>query len=136
MGKKLGIYFSDESASLLDGMGEASTSAIVNSLLSRYRWMCQQSLPELSDGDWQTLLNVYAGCEMVSHPMPVRIASDILDEFGALELAELEPEVADLARLARDWTQAEQLAVLDFCQRYWSQSWDGKSFDAVKKTLA
>lgn len=116
-----------------------SLSGMVNSIIDRYTWICKQHLPDLNNAEWGILLNVYAGSEMSSYYPPYRIASDIMDDMGADDLAQvadIHPERAEFIRKVHKMNQAEQLAILDFCQRYWCGDWDGyESFDEIKKAL-
>lgn len=139
-GFKSTTYFNAHSAGIIQArtsQGEkANVSGTTNELLRRYDWLIRASLPELTDNEWQTLCNVYAGCWLGEFVPPARIASDMMDDVGAVALEGLEPDYAALVRKAHGWTQAEQLAVLDFIQRFWCADWSGaESFAAIKQQL-
>jgi hypothetical protein len=142
---KPSVSLSDWSQAVLSRYGTRTEtgpglSPVINSVLERYDWLMRQSLPELSNQQWQTLLNVYSGSEMTSYNPPYRVASDILDCFGVLELSELDQPVADLARMCHGMTQAQQCAILDACQRFWSAGsnamQEGETLtDAIKRLM-
>lgn len=96
-------------------------ATVVNAMIERYNWLAEQ-VPTLSDDDWELLLNVYAGSEMASVNPPFRVGSDIMDHFGwsVDEVVASDHRAAVLARKCSSMSQAEQLAILDRCQRFWT----------------
>lgn len=144
MSKKVGVYLTERSQEVITGLardeGGPSTSGVINAVLERYRWVCKSTLPDLTTLEWETLLNVYTGCEMSSYSPPYRVASDMMDDRGEVDLAvlaETDPDYAELVRKVHAMTQAEQLAIIDFCQRFWSRDWSSyPDFDAIKRELA
>ncbi len=137
---RVSAYFSAASAAAIQARtpkGEKpNISGTTNELIRRYVWLVKSSLPELTNDEWQTLINVYAGCWLGEFVPPARIASDMMDDAGVLSLDELESDYAALVRKAHGWNQAEQLAVLDFIQRFWCGEWSGyESFSAIKQAI-
>ena len=141
MSKKAGVYLTDHSQAIIESLsGEsASPSSVINAALERYRWVCSQSLPDLTAQEWQSILNVYAGSEMSSYSPPYRVASDMMDDIGAVDIAAVadnDPDYAELVRKTHAMTQAEQLAIIDFCQRFWCRDWsEFADFDAIKRHI-
>ena len=120
--------------------GIALSSAIYM-ILNRYAWAVSQSLPQLTDQQWELLLNVYAGSEISSYPPPYRVASDIMDHCGVLDLSGLDAATAETVRQIHGMSQAQQLAILDTVQRFWAAGSDalqeGESLqDAIKRLSA
>jgi hypothetical protein len=91
--------------------------------------MSIQSLPKLTMEEWQMILGIYDGSWVEPH-QPLSIATDIMDDKGAISLTNLTPEYAALAQKMHSLSQAEQLAIMDFVQKYWAndgseyQNWD------------
>ena len=98
----------------------AGLSPMINAVIQRYDWLMKHSLPELTADEWQMLLNCYCSTEMVSYTPPFRIASDMMDDLGVLELAELEENLQTFIKRVNGFSQAEQLAILDRCHRFWN----------------
>lgn len=106
-------------------------SQALNEGFKALQWLTTESLPELTEGEWETILNVYSGSIIELIP-PFRIASDMMDDKGAIALEELEPEYADLVKKMHALSQVEQFAVLDFVQKFWAKDWkDCSDFAAI-----
>lgn len=143
MSKKTGVSFSDATYSVIENMikdgSKISFASQVNEVINRYRWICKASLPDLSESEWEAILNCYAGCFMQEQYPPYRIASDLMDDRGAIDLAALadsDPEYAALVRKVHAMSQAEQLAILDLVQRFWAGKWDHmENFGAILEEL-
>lgn len=99
-------------------------------------WITQQSLPVLTPAEWEILLNVYAGSWIEFQP-PFRIASDIMDNFGALELSQLDPEVADLSKKMHALSQVEQYSVMEFIRIFWLHDWNSEpDFETIQAKIS
>lgn len=110
---------------------EIAWSQALNEGFKALSWLTRQSIPELSHREWEIILNVYAGSIIEFHA-PFRIASDIMDNFGALELTELEPDVAGMVKKVYGMSQIEQFAIMDFVQIFWSNNWNAEpDFDTI-----
>jgi hypothetical protein len=127
--KKASVYLSAETMGALQRRQKASDqvnlSGGLNEMVSRYTWMVRASLPELDKTEWQTILNVYSGTVIDDFVAPARIASDMMDSVGAISLDALEPDYRALVEKTHAWSQAEQLAALDFVQQFWAKDWSG-----------
>jgi len=95
-------------------------SPAINMILERYDWIVGNSLPALNQDEWQLLLNIYSGSELSSYNPPYRIASDMMDSLGIIEVGEAPDQYQALIKKCYVMTQAQQLAILDKCQRFWS----------------
>lgn len=84
--------------------------------------MSIQSLPKLTMDEWQMILSTYDGSWAEPH-QPLSIATDIMDDKGAISLTDLTPEYATLVQKIHTLSQAEQLAIMDFVQKYWANDW-------------
>jgi len=93
-------------------------------------WLFKSSLPELTDGEWSVILSVYAGtCGSLEHP-PYRIASDMMDDQGVIDINDHTD--ADLVKRIHGMSQAEQYAILTFNERYWNRDWsEYSSFEEI-----
>lgn len=104
-------------------------SEAINATFEQLRFLLRESLPDLSMEEWETLLNVYSGCYFPAHGVPARIASDMMDKIGAVDIGEVEtntPDYAALIRKTHKMSQPEQLAILYFVQIFWSTDWKGE----------
>lgn len=111
-------------------------SQLVNEGFKQLSWITQQSLPVLTPAEWEILLNVYAGSWIEFQP-PFRIASDIMDNFGALELSQLEPAVADLAVKMHKLSQVEQYSVMEFVRIFWTHDWNAEpDFETIQAKIS
>lgn len=81
-----------------------------------------QSLPQLTMHEWQMVLNAYDGSSIEPH-QPLTIATDIMDDRGAISLTDLTPEYLQLVQKIHKLSQAEQVAIMDFVQKYWAYDW-------------
>ena len=106
-------------------------SESINATFEQFRFLLRTSLPELTMAEWQTILNVYAGCYFPAHGVPARIASDMMDNIGAVDLNQVEQNYADLVRKVHAFNQVEQLAILYFVQIFWSNDWKMKEWQEI-----
>lgn len=102
--------------------GDIAWSENLNEGIKALSWIASAELPELTQSEWQTILNVYAG-SAIDYTPPYRVASDMMDDRGAISIDELEPEYAALVRKIHGMTQAQQWAILDFAKRFWARDW-------------
>ena len=109
-------------------------SEAINATFEQFRFLLRESLPDLSMDEWQIILNVYAGTYFPAHGVPARIASDIMDNIGEVDIANVDnlmPEYAALIRKTHVMSQLEQLAILYFVQIFWSNVWPMKEWDQI-----
>lgn len=111
-------------------------SEAINATFEQFRYLLKTSLPELTINEWTVILNVYAGCYFPAHGVPARIASDMMDNVGAISIDELAEDYAALVKKVHDMSQVEQLAILYFVQIFWSQSWSGDWDDIASQVKA
>lgn len=110
---------------------EIAWSQALNEGFKTLSWLTRQALPDLTAAEWEVILKVYTGSIVKLHP-PFRIASDIMDNFGALELSQLDPQVAAVATKIHGMNQMEQFAILDFVQIFWANDWIHEpDFDSI-----
>lgn len=137
MSIKKSLMISDSTLDYINARTKADTSDVrwsheVNKAFSQLGWTMRQALPDLTHGEWELLLNVYAGTWLDDFAPPFRIASDIMDHFGAVDLSTLDEDTQAVIRRMHGLSQVEQLAVMDFIQKYWSNDWSHcKDFDHV-----
>ena len=112
---------------------EIGWSEVLNEGFKALKWLSAQALPDLTPDEWQYLLNAYSGC-MMSFSPPYRIASDLMDDAGAVSIEELTPEYAALVKKIHGMTQVQQYAIQDFIIKFWAggDKWnDAKDFGEV-----
>jgi len=97
-------------------------SNLVNRAIVVGDYLFRESLPDLTPAEWQTILNVYAGTVgSIEHP-PYRIASDMMDDLGLIDVDQ-HPD-ADLVRRIHGMSQCQQYAILSFVERFWGNDWN------------
>ena len=97
--------------------------------------MMRMSLPDLTEADWQEILNIQNGAFIELRPS-FRLASDMLDYYGAVSVESLSPEQADLAKRLHAMPQIQQAAILWVCRNFWSRQRDeGSLMDMVQAAI-
>ncbi len=97
-------------------------SRVINQQIEASMWLFRSSLPDLSDAEWEYILNAYAGSwEPMKFP-PYRVASDLMDHEGVLDVND--HPMPDLVRRIHAMSQAEQYAILMFVQMFWRNDWN------------
>lgn len=92
-------------------------------------------VPELSESDWQEILNIQNGAFIELRPS-FRLASDMMDYYGAVSVESLSPEQADLAKRLHVMPQIQQAAILWVCRNFWSRQRDeGSLMDMVNAAI-
>lgn len=132
---KKSVMFSDNTVSYIQSRtryeSEIAWSQALNEGFKALSWITRQALPELTTGEWTIILNVYAGTWIEFHP-PFRIASDIMDNFGEVDIAQLDDDIADLVKKVYAMSQIEQFAIMSFVQIFWANNWNSEpDFDAI-----
>ena len=114
-------------------------SEVLNEGFKALRWLSNQALPDLTPEEWEVILNAYSGCLMSFAP-PYRIASDLMDDRGAISLDDVEPDYAALVKKIHAMTQVQQYAIQDFVIKFWAggDKWDdakdfGEIIEKIKK---
>lgn len=133
---KKSVMFSESTVNYIEARtkedDEISWSKALNEGFKALQWLTKEALPDFDAQEWQAILNVYAGSFIEFNP-PFRIASDMMDDAGAIALEELSPEYAALVKKVHGMSQLQQFAILDFVQKFWSKSWDGDMSEIIKQ---
>lgn len=114
---KRSVHLSEQAEAIIAFLSDAKKnggsnySGSINSMLELVSNIAKSSKPELSEDEWVYLCNVYSGCE-IGFVMPIRIASDIMDDAGCSDVEHIDPVGRSLIKQADKWSQCEQLAVL------------------------
>lgn len=98
-------------------------SESINATTDQFRYLLRVSVPELSIEEWTSIFNIYNGCHMPAHSIPARVASDMMDDIGAIDLENVDKDYAALVRKVYAMTQAEQMAITYVAQIFWSSEW-------------
>lgn len=77
--------------------------------------LMRMSLPDLSEADWQEIRKVHNGVCIDLKP-PHRLASYMMDFYGAISIEQLTPAQADLVKRLHAMTQVQQTAILWACR--------------------
>jgi len=139
MSIKKSVFLSDQSEAIIRKMSRDDDhpqwSGIINQTLSAADWVFRQSLPDFTPEEWQAILNTYAGTCDTLQCHPYRVASDMMDDRGLIDVED-HPE-SELVKRIHGMTQAEQFAILTFVQIFWSNNWnDAADFSEVIATIS
>lgn len=139
MGTKKSVMLSDMTVAIMQTMTDKRNpdtaiawSNLVNRGIIINDYLFRESLPELTQEEWQVILNAYTGTiGSIEHP-PFRIASDLMDDLGLIDV-EKHPN-SELVKRIHNMTQVEQFAILSFVERFWNNHWD-QDFDEIKRII-
>lgn len=106
-------FLSDENRN-----GSKNYSGSINAGLLLLESLMNQSRPNFSEEEWVCLCNVYSGC-VVEFTMPIRIASDIMDDAGTYDLTKIESVGRELIEKISTMSQCEQAAILWEIKKRW-----------------
>ena len=109
-------------------------SESINATFEQMRYLLRGALPDLSQDEWQIILNTYAGSYFPAHGVPARIASDIMDSIGEVSLDNVETHYRALVEKVHAMSQLEQLATLYFVQIFWSEK-RANNFDEIIESI-
>lgn len=124
MSIKKSVMISDESVDYIEARNLATKinwSRSVNDALGELGKLYEVLLPPLTLDQWQVILDCYAGPVEVG-TRPARIASDLLDHCGEVDLEALSEHYRETVLRVHQLNQAEQMAVLDVVRRFWLRS--------------
>lgn len=107
-------------------------SRILRDLLIRYDEICQRELPRLSTAEWKLLVQAgrvwAATAESLLSPPPI---PSLVDTVNRTPASEGETVRAALLKKLVDFTSGQQVAVVDFVERYWAAMERGSSPPAL-----
>lgn len=120
------IYFNEFSENFVaerTAQGEtANYSANVNSAFEMLEHLTKSEKPTLSDENWMEMYNIYAGSDLTRRVLPLNLAKDLLDYYGATLPRDLPDNCILLVEQLADMTQAQQYAILDAVRIYWASN--------------
>lgn len=123
---KKSVMFSDATCNFIRDRNKAEDEIMwsreLNEGFKALSWLTRQSLPDLAVADWEVILNVYAGSWIEFQP-PFRIASDIMDHFGVVDINDLDPELRLQVVRLHGLSQPQQYAIMEFVRVFWSHDW-------------
>lgn len=120
------IYFNEFSENFVAErtvQGEtANYSANVNAAFEMLEHLAKSEKPTLSDENWMEMYNIYAGSDLTRRVLPLNLAKDLLDYYGATLPRDLPDNCILLVEQLADMTQAQQYAALDAVRIYWASN--------------
>lgn len=118
------IYFNEFSENFVaerTAQGEtANYSANVNAAFEMLAHLAQSSTPTLSAEEWTELYNIYAGSDLTRCVLPLNLAKDLLDNYGATLPRDLPDNCIPLVERLADMTQVEQFSIIDNVRVFWA----------------
>ncbi len=142
MGKKTSVYLSDQTLNIMEKSRDkrnpdsaVAWSNIVNRSITICDFLFREHLPDFSASEWQAILNAYAGTiGNIEHPK-YRVASDLMDDRGLVDVND-HPE-SELVKRIHSMSQVEQFAILMFNEIFWCGDWnDCADFDEIKARIS
>ena len=126
MGTKKNMSLSVETVEFLEArkMGpdnQIRWSPSVNSMFNQVRWILSQELPDLKNEEWQVIFNTYVGIALGGFHPPFRIASDVMDNNGEVDINNLDDKIANTIKKVHKLSQVQQWAIMDMVQKFWSR---------------
>lgn len=121
---KRSVHISEKTEALIGFLsdekrtGGKNYSGSINASLLLLEQLMIQSKPEFSEDEWVYLCNVYSGCA-VEFTMPIRIASDIMDDAGTYDLTKIDTVGRGLIEKISLMSQCEQVAILWEIKNRW-----------------
>lgn len=128
---KKSIMISDKSQAYIvcrfrkeDAQDVFSWSQGINGAVSTLQFILANSLPELTEYEWECVLNTFNGTMWDDERIEsfLSIASRMMDNIGAVDINEVEENYANAVRKMHALTAVEQYAVADMCRKFWSDS--------------
>ena len=120
------IYFNEFSENFVaerTAQGEtANYSANVNAAFEMLDHLAKSEKPILSDENWIEMYNIYAGSDLTRRLLPLNLAKDLLDYYGATLPRDLPDNCILLVEQLADMTQAQQYSILDAVRIYWASN--------------
>ena len=133
MGTKKSLMLADETVKFIENKNtksDVSWSYEVNDAISRLSTIYNDIRPELSLRQWEIILGVYDGVK-VKIESKVRIASDVMDSYDAVDISNIPKDAQETVRLLHNMSQSQQIAVLDVVERYWAEKGKVKIEDLI-----
>ena len=103
------------------GEGEMNFSASINAAFEQLAYLARAELPDITDVDFSLLCNVYAGSDLSRIALPLNLARDLLDHYGATIPGELPEDAHNLIEVLAGMSQAQQFALIDAVRVFWCQ---------------
>lgn len=95
-------------------------SGFINGQFALLEHLAKSEKPELNAEDWVELYNVYAGSDLTRIALPLNLARDLMDYYGATLPRDLPAQCQKLVETLADLTQAQQFAVIDAVRVFWA----------------
>lgn len=117
MGVKKSVFLSDSAVNWAEvttaTLGEnPKWSEAINAAIDQLRSLIKSAMPDLTQDEWVIIANTYTGCYMPAHRNPVKIASDVMDNLGVIDINKLDVETRGLVEKLYNMSQLEQMAVM------------------------
>ena len=125
MSLKKSVMISDSAVAAIQARSRGDIgigwSQSINKAITDLKTLCRVMLPDLTENEWVMVLNVHNGSFLEDQTFfPLRLASDVMDCYGVVDIGELDEPHQALVRKLHTMSQAEQYAILDMVQKYWS----------------
>ena len=117
------IHYSEASAAYLAARspeGAINWSGATNNAFAILAYIAEDEKPDLSNQEWEEIYNIYAGSDLSRIAVPINLAADLLDHYGATLPSDLPEELRQLIEKLHKMTSAQKFAVLDAARVFWA----------------
>ena len=141
MSTKKSIMISDKSVRFIQARckecDDIQWSQSMNNAIDELDYLYKALLPDFTEEQWFVILDAYQGVIIDTRTLPFRLASDIMDHYGVIDVSDLDEPQQGTVRAVYNLNQPEQMAVLDMVRRFWAadRSNTGESLKDTINTL-
>ena len=131
MAIKKSVRLSDETQKTCGELsmgGDVNWSGSINSITTRYNFLIEQSLPELSEGEKLAYVAMYNGhmlnndIKLELRSFSIMVSESILYDSTISELlSQYNVDQSEFVRKSQEYTYPERLAIVDMTQRFWNK---------------
>lgn len=102
--------------------GDVNFSAAINAAFEQLAYLARSENPTLNEQDFAAVCNVYAGSDLSRIALPLNVARDLLDHYGATIPEQLPEDVRGLVTTLARMSQAQQFALVDAVRVFWCKA--------------
>ena len=101
---------------------DVNFSAAINAAFEQLAYLARSENPTLNEQDFAAVCNVYAGSDLSRIALPLNVARDFLDHYGATIPEQLPEDVRGLVTTLARMSQAQQFALVDAVRVFWCKA--------------
>ena len=102
--------------------GDVNFSAAINAAFEQLAYLARSENPALDAQNFAAVCNVYAGSDLSRIALPLNVARDVLDHYGATIPEQLPEDMRGLVTTLARMSQAQQFALVDAVRVFWCKA--------------